>query len=57
MKNMASLTDVTRRELLLGSLSVTAASTLIASAAAEASYPVRPVRVVVPIRQRAGPTL
>jgi tripartite-type tricarboxylate transporter receptor subunit TctC len=54
MKNMASLTDLTRRELLLGSLSVTAASTLIVSAAAETSYPVRPVRVLVPYPPAGG---
>ncbi len=54
MKNRASLTDLTRRKLLLGSLSVTAASALIAAAAAEASYPVRPVRVILPYPPAGG---
>src|SRR5438067_12460588 len=51
---MPLLPVLTRRKLLLGSLSATAASALIASAAAQAPYPIRPVRVIVPYPPAGG---
>ena len=51
---MSSLPRVTRRKLLLGSAAAIAASAAMAPAAAQTSYPTRPVRVVVPYPPAGG---
>jgi tripartite-type tricarboxylate transporter receptor subunit TctC len=51
---MSSFSRVTRRQLLLGSTAAVAASAGIVPAAAQTSYPTRPVRVVVPYPPAGG---
>lgn len=51
---MSSFSSVTRRQLLLGSTAAVAASAGIVPAAAQTSYPTRPVRVVVPYPPAGG---